>query len=379
MRRRLLALLLALCTLMLVACNRGNETSITFSEKGVLTAEISTTRSGSVRLPQPAGTHAAHCVGWVANTDEGTVFLPVGAEFSYKRGDSLSFSPVYLHLTTLSETKIDLSAENGGLIFTTTLGTGEWQRLVDIGAAPTCGTLIITQLARETLTAFTHDDISANNIAATDISAVFTDATSTAYTAQLQDITPGKRLTAYTAIGYLHLNYSDGSSTDVYATHEHQAAPVASLLGLAKSAVEDLSDTPSDIYQTPVGDKFSPYTAEEYALLEGYAKLAVGLIINHAMRGNRGLPDSLLDAFDQRTIQHGDPTCVEEWRILRGLIPDIRQDGALVITAKDGTFIERDNISEITFTTKISVVTITNAVFYNGSIYVPYSNYSGNY
>ncbi|MBQ3064592.1 MAG: hypothetical protein IJC99_07345 [Clostridia bacterium] len=381
MRKRLLAILLALCLLAAFGCNRKKpQTSITFSENGVLTAEIPTAKRGSVILPTPAGTHAAHCIGWSATTNQGAIFLPMGAEFSYNRGDDIDFSPVYLHLTTLSQATIDLTAANGGIQYTTTINAGEWEQLLAVNAAPTCGTLILPQSDREALSAFTHDSIAAAAIATARDYAADINADKCGFQTLFTEISTGKRLTPYTAVGYVKLTYSNGDTTCIYANYKTAVAPIASLLGLAKAAMEDLSDVQTDRYITPVGEKFSPYTPEEYAKLKEYSALKLTLIINHENRGNRGLSADLLDAFDERTIEQGVATCADEWRILRGLITDIKQNGALVITAKDGTYIERENISEIVFQNKLgNIMTISNAVFYNGSIYVPYTTYSGNY
>ena len=378
MRKRFLPIILAILMLSASGCHgKKAQTTISFSENGVLTVEIPTNKDGSVTLPQPAGTHAAFCIGWQAEKNGEIIFLPIGASFEYNRGDHVSFTPVYLHLITEENTCIDLSVPGGAILYTSTMGAGEWSRLIDIGAKPQAGTLILAQADYAEMPFVTHGALANQEVSPSvqDLT-VEISRDATAFCGSLQNISAGKRLTPYTAIGYVKLTYSDGTTTYIYATPQENDFPCASLLGLSKSAAADLSDTQNDIYITPIGDKYSPYTAEEYALLQDYTKIKLSLVINYNMRGNRGLAEDFLDACDQRTIQYGDASCAEEWRILRGLITDINQNGALVITAKDGTPIERDNVSEIIYH---NVVEIKNAVFYNGSIYIPYSTYSGNY
>lgn len=378
MYKRLLLIILTICMLASVGC-RGKKrpTSITFSENGVLTLEVLTAKAGGTAvLPRPAGTHAAFCVGWAATADGKSIFLPVGASFSYTKGAVIDFSPVYLHLKTLPTALLDLSVTGGGIQYTSTINAGEWKRLASVGANPKAGTLIVQQSTLDALNALTHAELASLQSAPPIYDCPATMASdATTFDGLVQNISLLNRPTPFVGIGYVQLTYSDGSTAYVYAKAEEDSLPAASLLGLSKIALEDLSPEPDDTYVTRVGDKYSPYTPEEYLLLQEYSKITISLVVNKNNRGNRGLASHLLDAFEERTIQQGDSSCADEWRILRGFI-DIKQNGALVISAKDGTPIERDNITAIIFR---DTITIKNAVYYNGSIYIPYSTYSDNY
>lgn len=379
MQKKLLALLLVLCTLLLVSCNGGKSgktTAVTFSENGILSAEFSTDKDGTAILPQPAGTHSASCIGWTTTVANERIFLPVGASFSYKRGDVIDFSPVYLHMTTLHTAELDLSVSGGGIRFTTTVGAGDLEHLARIGADPQLGTLIISEAVREQLTAFTHAALADQAVQTYPTTCT---ADKTSFYTLLNDVPANKTLTPYTALGYAKLTYSNGESAYIYAGYEASGAPLTSVFGLAKAAADDLSNEQTDRYLTPVDGKFSPYTAEQYTLLKSYSKIPITLIINYSMRGNRGLSDDLLEFFDQRTIARTDKSCAEEWAAVQNYIGASVNDGALVLTAKDGTHLDIQNISSVTFQNKVTTVTLTNAICHNGSIYVPYTTHSGNY
>ncbi len=386
MYKRLLLIILTICMLASVGC-RGKKqpTSITFSENGVLTSEVATANAGgTVVLPQPAGTHAEFCIGWTATADGNTIFLPVGASFAYEKGTAIHFYPVYLHLKALPTAELDLTVTGGGIRYTSAINAGEWTRLTSIGANPKAGTLIVPRSTCDALSSLTHAALEGlqDTLPSYDCPAEMT-ADVTTFVGLLQNISADNRLTPYVGIGYVQFSYSDGSTAYIYAKAEGEAMPSASFLGLVKMAMDDLSPVQTDTYVTQIGDKYSPYTAAEYLLLQEYSKITISLIVTNRNRSKRGLASHLLDAFDERTIEQGDASCADEWRILRGLITDIAQDGALVISAKDGTPIERDNVTAILLErligTTLNTITINNAVYYNGSIYLPYSTYSPNY
>ena len=379
MQKRLLALMLVLCTMLLVSCNgRKTQTSITFSENGVLTAEVITTSDGSMLLPQPAGTHAAFCVGWTASVEGENIFLPIGATFSYQSGDDIDFTPVYLHMTTLPSATLDISTADVGILYTTTVEVGEIDRLTSIGANPKFDTLIVTDTIRQQLSEFTYKALSdAVSEYVLHEHTTTVNESKNAFSSVLKSV-PSQKLVSYAGIGYATITYSNGETSFIYAETEDANIPSASIFALAKAATQDLSDTREGAYQTPVEDKFSPYTAEEYAILKSYGQFTLTLIFNNKLAGNRGLSEDLLEFFNQRTIQQGDKNCEEEWKTLRDIITDIRQNGALVITAKDNTYINRGDVSAVTFQNNSIILTLQTAVYYNGSIYIPYTTWSQN-
>ena len=400
----LLIVLLLACALFFFGCfYRAAETRIQFSENGVITAEYSTTyRGGEVVFPKPAGTRTECCIGWRAIGEDGIIFLPVGATLSYQAGADLRFTPVYLDLTTASEAQVSFTPESGGISFATSVPRSEWTVLTELGANPTRGTLIVGKTELEAVAAelaiLAYTDapaLSHNGLAASGLLTTHRDITATAweaedvsctYLAEI-DVPAGKRATPYIAIGYSEITYSDGSKAIIYADNR-DSLPEGSLLGLAKIAYNDVSDRQLGDYQTPVEkrtggeqieNKFSRYSLEDYTKLSIWSQMELDLTINYKNRGNKGLADSMKEAFTERTILQGDATCAAEWSIVRGLIIDIRMNGALVITPRADLYIERADISKINYNSGAAIVTVSNAVYYNGSIYIPITTFSGNY
>ncbi|MBQ2758003.1 MAG: hypothetical protein IJF31_05895 [Clostridia bacterium] len=232
MKRIALLLLLLLLCIGAAACAQTDDgPHLTFAENGVPTLRQSTKEAGSVTLPAPAGTHAAFCVGWQAATENGTVFLPVGATYAYNAGEDLTFAPVYFHLTTQTSAKVD--PETTGIVFTTSFQKAEWLALQELDSTVTCGTLIFPSADTADLNGtLTHDALAANGKAATDVAAVF-DSQGTAFSGALSSIETQNLTTKYTAIGYTKITYTDGTARYQYASYQKDLAPNASLLSFA--------------------------------------------------------------------------------------------------------------------------------------------------
>ena len=227
-RIALLLLLLLLCTLA-VACGTDNGPYITFAENGVLSARQSTKEAGTLRVPSPAGMHAAYCVGWQATVGDTTVFLPVGATYAFEAETRVHFSPVYLHLTTKTEATVDVATM--GLSFTTELGDTEWQAVKKLDPNAACGTLILPTADANTLeSALTHDALESNQKIAVDKAAT---AISNTFNGTIENIAFADIFTKYTAVGYAKITYTNGDTRYFYASFEAEKAPNASLIHLA--------------------------------------------------------------------------------------------------------------------------------------------------
>ncbi len=532
MRKLCLITLLLLCFTLLISChNPSDDSTITFAENGVVTKQVTTEAAGAVTLPTPAGLRARYCIGWYAKNGDDTIFLPVGASYAYEAGESKTFSPLYVHLTTAGTATLDTEVTGGGIAFSTTIERADWTKLTSITENVSCGTLIarvadVSALGSLTHTAFTAAqkppaadltatswqaesekaltfsatlagisdedivtlytaigyikitytggsdayvyaeyaessaptcalvafpevtkdrlDFTTHTNASIDLAAkgggitftsainkqdwdafsriaksiscgtliyptaglaelggilthdslhnagkTATDIPSSAWTSNTaQSLSFGATLTGfavyhrnitYTATGYVKITYNDDSVIYVYASHEGDVIPGHSILTLANAAKSDLSDTATDLYQYPVGDRFSPYTDNERARLDELTTPTVGILINRVTPYGKYVldPDYQVD-FSARLVRDdlNDNTRDEEWLELYRVLGDIDYygGGALVITATDGTSLTADNIHRVILhsgTTEIP--NFTEYIFYKGALIVPYS------
>lgn len=538
MRRLSVILLFILCLTLLIVCGGcARKTYITFSEAGTITAKAETKTEGTVRVPAPAGTKAAFCVGWQAQSDEGTLFLPIGATYTYAEKEDKSFTPVYLRFTTNTTVTPILTETSDGICFTSTVNRADWEVLSTLAQSVTRGTLIFPTTLAQTLGTVTHaalasisaptnavdivtdswsaEDDNSLTFAATytdipdeyytanytavgyikitytdgsegyayasygekgmptaafysfsemvqkylslttasvpkldltaknggihfvtsiskakwqelintsgrtleygtlifptaDLSLIggklthaalqeakktafdipsttwLTDSEELAFGATLMNIPEFLRSTAYTAVGYIKITHVDQTVTYIYANHENDAQPSASLIALANAALLDLSDTETDLYQYTVGNQFSPYTEEERTTLQALSKFPVYLIIDDTIKGNRRLHEDYLTMYTEHLVYFADDSSSsssapsEEARaIYRALKDNIYSGGgALVITAKDGTELSADNLGDILLDYGTSMGTVKTYIFYNGSLVIPYKIYS---
>ncbi len=250
MRKISLIAILLLCFMTLFACNKDggtSNTSISFGENGVLTAQASTTEAGTLKIPAPAGTQAQYCIGWYCQSDGATVFLPVGASYAYQAGEFKSFTPLYLHFTTNATTTLDTTVEGGGISFSTEIAKNDWKKLSAITDKISCGTLICSEIdLSQAGIKLTHAELQDTQLPFSDCTTVAwqneTDQSLT-FNATLADIAPENRVTPYTAVGYVKIVYSDGSEAYFYANYGEEGAPFASLLSFPETAKQYLHFT----------------------------------------------------------------------------------------------------------------------------------------
>lgn len=244
MKRSILLLLMLLLCVGAVGCAlTDNGPYLTFSENGVPTLRQSTKETGSVTLPAPAGMHTAFCIGWQTTTENGAIFLPVGATYQYEAEESLTFAPVYLHFTTKTEATVNVNA--AGLIFTTSFQQGEWRALQALDSTAAFGTLILPVADVAVLDGvLTHDALAENEKTATDATAVFDESTDT-FSGTLSSIEAQHLTTKYTAVGYAKITYTDGITRYAYANYENGQAPTAALLSFTpmQSTLSLVTDT----------------------------------------------------------------------------------------------------------------------------------------
>lgn len=242
MRRLSIIALFILCLLLLISCTGEKDSTVSFGEAGIFAAQADTTEAGSVRVPSPAGTKAALCVGWQAQSENGTtIFLPVGATYHYEAGENRNFTPVYFRFTTQSNATALLTDAENGICFNTTVSKADWNALASVAPHIARGTLVLPTTQAKTVSRLTHEAIApfGEDLQVADIPS---DAWSTESDSAFTFSAPFVILRAndaisdysalianYTAVGYVKISYTDGSEAYVYASYEKDTSPNVSL------------------------------------------------------------------------------------------------------------------------------------------------------
>lgn len=287
-----------------------------------------------------------------------------------------------LNFSMLTSVSLDLAEKGGGITFASAIDRRDWTILSSIATSITRGTLIYPAQALSELGGpLTHASLEAAGKTAIDIPSTTWLSTTDQklyFGATLTNLAPYQRNVAYTAVGYTKITYSDDTVTYVYAVSEESSAPAHSIFSLVHAAKNDLSDEMTEVYQYPVGDLFSPYTEAEHAILDELSEACVGVLFNKTSAPGRHILDPAYEGFfSSRVVRESDkdPESVEIWREIYHVLNNIYYEGggALIITAKDGTPLNADNITKVILkngTTEIP--NFKGYIFYEGALIVPY-------
>lgn len=285
MRRTLLCVLSLLCLLLLISCSgKTSKNYISFEENGLLTSRIDTAEAGTFTVPAPAGTKAASCVGWQAKNATGTVFLPVGATYSYQAGEVLVFTPLYLTFTTHEKVTLQEVENESGMQFTTSIAASEWTSLSGAATALTRGTLILPVADLATLEGgLTHASLSAANKKALDIIAnswlAESDAT-LVFSAVVKNSLLTDLTQKYTAVGYIKISYTNGTEAYVYAGYQANKAPTASPLSFTKLDLITATEATLNLSSTSPGLSFiTTVQKNDWAPISGARNVSCGTLV----------------------------------------------------------------------------------------------------
>lgn len=349
-------------------------------------------------------------LGNIVDSDLATPYTAVGyVKITYTNGESAYVYAAYgesgapactliafpevvkerLDFVTLSSAVLDLDENGGGITFSSTIDRKDWELLTRLAKSVTRGTLIYPAAGLDELGgSLTHTSLEAAKKTAIDIpSTTWLPGTDQAlcFGATLSNFLSYHRDIKFTATGYVKIIYNDDSVLYVYAAHENNAAPEHSIFTLAEAALSDLSDEMTDLYQYPVGDQFSPYSAEARAKLDELSVSRVDVLINTTSApGKYALDPAYAGLFSSRVVREDDtdPAAVAEWRdILRNALRDIDYygGGALIVTATDGTPLTAENITKVILKNgAVEIPDFTEYIFYKGALIVPYKVFSGN-
>ncbi len=329
---------------------------------------------GEPVLTAPSGERGEYCIGFAAEQDGEVVFLPLGATYD----ESLSFTPVYLEMTTAAG-ELRLSEVGNGMRFVTTVNRADFAALWALDENVSWGTLIVPQSHVGSMGGkITHAALDAAGLKRLDVASVglYGESEEGVFFAGsvVQMLTANYTL-KYTAIGYMKVNYSDGTSAYIYATPEGGKQVSRSVFQLADIALSDIASTESEAYPYQVSDGYSRYTEEQRAEMTYFTACVVRLKIDLSMTGNKSLSADMLDRFKQAFVKDTDSAYAD---ISGGL--DIKHTGALVITAKNGAYLTSASVVGVVVMIEGETHSVTCPfVLWRGKILIPYSDYTENH
>jgi len=275
--------------------------------------------------------------------------------------------------------RFDDTAGNG-IRFTTELPLADWQRLVEIGAEPARGTLIVPHAyIKQIGGVLTHAALDAHEKKRLDVPVdawYESDGEAATFAGGVSGIHFHHYTLLYSARGYISFTYSNGQTAYHYAAYERGVAMQESAWEVIYAARQDLSDMQNEEYPYAVGDRFSRYTDAERAAMERMFAPAVSLLVDEGYAGNRKLNPAFNEAYEAYYIRETDPMFDADLRNAVG----IDANGAMVVVAKDGTPLTAENVPGVVLTVDANYPGIAvNFVFHKGKVIIPYSDYSQSY
>lgn len=278
----LLALVLCL-TAIPVAADDGVNT-VTFMAAGEV-YHTTVSMDGTVTLAS-APAVVAGFMGWHAEIDGTTVFLPAGAEYTGISRDVV-FEPVTVGFKTNEGCSVRLRDNDVALRFTSTVQRADYENLVSLLGARdkiAFGTYIVpedyvvnadgrfTLEALEAVGHYKHVDVPATG---------FYKTTSDELTiaGSVSNIRRGNYTMEYTGIGYMKLTYSNGTEKTYYADYNHSKNS-ASILRTVLAAYNDRDESYGNLIMEETGATHSPYTDTQLALCRAFMDKVVMVGMN---------------------------------------------------------------------------------------------------
>ncbi|MCI8590330.1 MAG: hypothetical protein HFE77_06455 [Clostridiales bacterium] len=205
---------------------------------GILSSAFVRVEEGWVTLPQYAETDDMF-IGWLAMVGMTPVLLPPGAE--YKAQGEMVFKPISISM--YMESAGSIRTENpAGLRFTTKVGAKGYGTLQSAGVAFSFGTLIApTDSIPDEFTIAAFE--AAGNPYLKIETNVWQSSTESerTYTAVLADLYESNYMRSFSAVPYLEIEYSDGSTGVFYGSYE-PSMHTASVYPLAVDALANAAD-----------------------------------------------------------------------------------------------------------------------------------------
>ena len=219
-----------LCTLLCVSASAA-EYTVTKTVDGTTTSESA---GDSFTLWEAPALASGQFVGWT----DGSALYRAGQ--SYTLTEDTAFEAVVLDIYMSEGASVRLNAENAGIRFTTNIGRDGYDFLEEVAASLTVGTLIVPtdyipegKLSLETPKVVNVPNGSGDSVGWMNIS--FTDYS---YGGSLVNLLPNNYIRNFSGIGYVTVEYADGSSTTFYAPYD--TANARSILTVACRAYDDV-------------------------------------------------------------------------------------------------------------------------------------------
>lgn len=329
---------------------------------------------GEPILTVPEGERGQYCIGYAAEQDGEVVFLPLGATYD----ESLSFTPVYLEMTTAGGS-IRLSDEGNGMRFVTTVSRADFAALWALDENVSWGTLIVPQGYVGNIGGrLTHSALDSAGLKRLDVASVGwygENEENYFFAGSVVEILTANYTLKYTAIGYMKVNYTNGTSAYIYATPEGGKQVSRSVFQLADVALSDIVSTESAAYPHAVSGGYSRYTEDERAEMGVFTASVIRLKIDPSMTGNKSLDASMLGRFKQVFVKDTDSAYAD----IRGGL-DIKHTGALVITAKNGAYLTSASVAGVVVMIEGDTHSVAATyVLWRGKILIPHSDFTDNH
>ncbi len=228
-----LALVLALgvCTALCVSAEGDIAVTRVVGEN----SQTQYTSAGTFTLWDAPASIDGQFVGWT----DGTALYRAG--HNYNITTDVTFEAVALDIYMEEGASVRLNAQNSGIRFTTNIGRAGYDFLEEVASELTVGTLIVPTdyIPSGTLTLQTPKAVKILNGTKENISWMGSskDLTAYRYGGSLVNILPNNYIRNFSGIGYVTVEYADGSSETFYAPYETDN--VRSILSVACMAYDD--------------------------------------------------------------------------------------------------------------------------------------------
>ena len=378
--KRALLIVLALCFVCCtVACN-GETTAITLTVNGETMMTVNTKEAGTLQLSAPNSHRAAECVGWRAQKNGTTIFLPVGANYEYAAGEVITFEPVFLAATLFSQFGFSYLPEAHGITMKAEMNTAEWEALQALSPTATYGVLAALK-GPLSLTGgvLTHAALAEHALSGTDLTApqVAGENGMSTFSVLLSDIPTENYWQQYTAVGFASIVYTGGTTAYHYFAYGEGGAPAASVRNMASNTIASMTAEQQDKLTPEEKEIFKAYISSVRVMVEKDSTAPGRIRFDSTRYDVISICDTEAEGSDKEAL----------WKKIMNLLP-IQHERALYVTLKDGTQLTEYSVAAVTYMDGTAIpckryydypqgkTPRYTVAFFEGALVIGYSNYS---